>query len=62
MRLLLISDIHGNYEALKAVIDKVGRFDDGLVLGDLVNYGPDPDIVIDLIKSLGFRVIRGNHD
>ncbi len=44
------------------MIDKVGRFDDGLVLGDLVNYGPDPDIVIDLIKSLGFRVIRGNHD
>ena len=62
MRVLLISDIHGNYEALKAVIDKVGRFDDGLVLGDLVDYGPDPDTVIDLIKSLGFRVIKGNHD
>ncbi len=64
-RILLISDIHGNYEALKAVLNDAHslRFDEVVVLGDLVDYGPDPDLVVDEVRSLKPRVVvRGNHD
>jgi len=62
MKVLVISDIHGNYEALKAVLERAGRYDDVLVLGDLVDYGPDPELVVDFVRSLGAKAIRGNHD
>jgi len=64
-RILLISDIHGNYEALKAVLNDAHhlRFDEVVVLGDLVDYGPDPDLVIDEVRSLKPKaIVRGNHD
>ncbi|ADM28136.1 phosphodiesterase, MJ0936 family [Ignisphaera aggregans DSM 17230] len=62
MRILVISDIHGNYEALKTVLDRV-EYDYLWVLGDLVDYGPDPHLVVDTVKSLKPDIIlMGNHD
>jgi len=64
-RILLISDIHGNYEALKAVLNDAHSlgFDDVVVLGDLVDYGPDPDLVVDEVRSFKPKaIVRGNHD
>ncbi len=64
-RILLISDVHGNYEALKAVLNDAYslRFDEVVVLGDLVDYGPDPDLVVDEVRSLKPKaIVRGNHD
>ena len=44
MPYLIVSDIHGNYEALEAVLeDARGRYDSILCLGDLVGYGADPN-------------------
>ncbi|WP_256205137.1 metallophosphoesterase family protein [Aeropyrum camini] len=40
MRVLIVSDVHGNLPALEAVLEAAGRFDEVLVLGDLVDYGP----------------------
>jgi diadenosine tetraphosphatase ApaH/serine/threonine PP2A family protein phosphatase len=64
MRYLVISDIHGNLEALESVLRVLdGRHDAVLVLGDLVGYGADPNGVIDRVRGLDPRlVIRGNHD
>ena len=63
MRTLLLSDLHANLEALDAVLDAAGSWDRLLVLGDLVGYGPDPNLVVDRIRALGPQmVIRGNHD
>ncbi len=39
-----------------------GRWQKAVCLGDLVGYGPEPNEVIDRIRSLGAEVIRGNHD
>ena len=48
MRYLLISDIHGNLEALEKVLSLAeGKWDKALCLGDLVGYGPDPNRVIE---------------
>lgn len=63
MRALLISDIHGNFDALKRVIEDAKGYDEIWVLGDLVDYGPEPHLVIDLVRELKPEVIvRGNHD
>lgn len=62
MRALILSDIHGNLEALTAVLDAAGPFDALWNLGDLVGYGASPNQVIDLIRPLSQLTVRGNHD
>jgi predicted phosphodiesterase len=59
MRICIISDLHANLEALEALPDD---YDELWVLGDLVNYGPDPAAVIDFVRTRASTVIRGNHD
>jgi predicted phosphodiesterase len=66
VQFLILSDMHGNAEALQAVLRHVRRkrFDAFLVLGDFVGYGASPNEVIDEIRKLRKPVwkIRGNHD
>jgi phosphoesterase, MJ0936 family len=60
MRILLISDIHGNKEALDSVLDV--PHDRVICLGDLADYGPSPSECIDLIMQHGIETVLGNHD
>ena len=67
MRTALLTDIHGNLEALDACLRHVASVgvDEIIVMGDLVGYGPDPALVVDRIAGLaakGARVLKGNHD
>lgn len=59
MRIVIIADIHANVDALSALPE---TYDELWVLGDLVNYGPEPAPVIDLVRSKATMVVRGNHD
>lgn len=62
--LALISDIHGNLEALQAVLADIER--EGvrtlINLGDVVGYGPDPEACIDLVSQRCALNLCGNHD
>jgi diadenosine tetraphosphatase ApaH/serine/threonine PP2A family protein phosphatase len=65
MRYLILTDIHANLEALEACLaDAHGRgYDETLVLGDLVGYGPDPNAVVERVQALKpLAIVRGNHD
>ena len=64
MRILLISDIHGNWAALQAVLAAEPDVDQILCLGDLVSYGPQPaECVRWAMKTLTSDwLIQGNHD
>ena len=62
MKLALLSDIHSNLEALDAVLEALPEVDRILVLGDIVGYGPDPNAVIERLRSVQARAVRGNHD
>ena len=63
MKILVISDIHANFEALQTVLESAGDYDSIWCLGDIVGYGPDPNGCIDLLKSLhNLTCICGNHD
>lgn len=59
MKILIVSDIHGNLEALTVLQE---AYDELWVLGDLVNYGPDPGAVIDFVRSKAHLIVSGNHD
>jgi diadenosine tetraphosphatase ApaH/serine/threonine PP2A family protein phosphatase len=63
----LISDVHGNHEALLAVMadmDKRGNVDRVICLGDIVGYGPDPVKCLDTLQTMANFdcMILGNHD
>jgi hypothetical protein len=65
MRYIVLTDIHGNLEALDACLAdaRVHTFDETLVLGDLVGYGPDPNAVVERVQALTpVGLVRGNHD
>ena len=64
MRIGILGDIHGNIEALTAVVRSMR--DDGVdhwvQVGDIVGYGPEPSECIDVVHDLGCTVCVGNHD
>jgi len=62
MRVLVLSDIHGNIDALEAVLAAEPAVDRVLCLGDTVDYGPAPDATVRWIRTNVQDVIRGNHD
>lgn len=61
--LALISDIHGNLEALEAVLEDMAAFpvDRIVCLGDVIGYGPDPRECLERVKRCDF-VLLGNHE
>ncbi len=64
MRYAIISDIHGNLPALKAVLDDIKQagVDELICLGDIANIGPHPSECLDLIRDLGCVTVQGNHE
>ncbi len=62
VRLLLVSDIHGNLEALEACLEAAPEYDAVANLGDVVGYGASPNQVIELVRAMQPINVRGNHD
>ena len=63
MRYAVLSDVHGNLEALRAVLaDASERTDAVLCLGDVVGYGADPAACIDVVGERCQAVVAGNHE
>jgi putative phosphoesterase len=59
MKIAIIADIHSNLEALEAFPE---TYDELWVLGDLVNYGPNPVEAVEWIRRRASLIVRGNHD
>ena len=64
MKRAIISDIHGNLEALQAVLADIDqqKVDSITCLGDIVGYGPNPCECARLVRDRCALVILGNHD
>lgn len=62
MKILVISDIHGNAQALAAVLKKEQDADSTIFLGDALLSGPQPNETISLMKDLTGILITGPHD
>lgn len=59
MKILILADIHANWQALSAINE---TFDACLFLGDLVEYGVEPIPCIEWVRAHATYAIRGNHD
>jgi len=64
MRIAIISDIHGNREALDTALEDITHrgVDSVVCLGDIVGYGPDPGYCIERVRDETSNVVLGNHD
>ena len=64
MRTAIISDIHGNLEALQTVLADIDRrkVSEIICLGDILGYGPNPLECVDLIAERCAWSLMGNHD
>lgn len=64
MKIAVISDIHGNYDALVQVLKKAKQegVEHLLVLGDIVGYYYHPDKILKLLSEWSYDMIKGNHE
>jgi predicted phosphodiesterase len=64
MKILILSDIHGNLAALQSVLAAEADVDKILCLGDLVDYGPEPAACVAwAMRERGNSIcLQGNHD
>jgi predicted phosphodiesterase len=62
VRYAVISDVHGNLEALATLFEKLRPTDGMLCLGDLVGYGPNPNECVEMVRARATATVLGNHD
>jgi predicted phosphodiesterase len=62
MRYGIISDIHGNLEALQRVLEELEDVDEVICLGDIVGYGANPNECCQLVRERCSLIMMGNHD
>jgi putative phosphoesterase len=62
VKILVIADVHGNAEALSAVLAQERDADTTVFLGDTVLPGPQPNKTMELLQGLTGTLIQGNHD
>lgn len=64
MKIAIFSDIHGNYDALKVIVDDINsnNYDEVICLGDLIGLGPNSKECLDLLRKNNIPLILGNHE
>ena len=64
MLIAILSDIHGNLEALTQVLEdaRAQKAEEFFCLGDIVGYGPDPDACLDMVRENQMFCVKGNHE
>jgi len=63
MRVLVVSDLHANLTAFEAVLADAGAVDEVWCLGDVIGYGPDPNEMVERLRTLpNLTCMLGNHD
>lgn len=61
MKVLVFSDIHSNLEAIRKIVG-TESYDKAIFLGDIVDYGPNPAEVLDIVLEEADFIVQGNHD
>ncbi|MCC5940411.1 MAG: metallophosphoesterase family protein [Balneolaceae bacterium] len=63
-RIAVVSDVHGNAQALEAVLADIGKnsVDSIICLGDIVTFGPSPREIIEMLQQHNCSCVMGNHE
>ena len=64
MRIAVFSDLHGNYQATKAILEDINKnnYDDIICLGDIIGIGPKSKETLELVLNSNVDIVLGNHD
>jgi len=62
LRIALLADIHGNWDALQAIVGFLEDIDSLYVLGDVIGYGPQPAECLSWLKERRAKILMGNHE
>jgi len=62
MKALIISDVHSNADALRAIWEQENDCDAVYCAGDIVDYGPQPAETIEWLEARNVNCVQGNHD
>ncbi len=64
MLLAVLSDIHGNLEALQRVLEDMEScaVDEVVCLGDVIGYGPEPEACVQIVRDRNIPTVLGNHE
>ena len=64
MKIAVFSDLHGNYQATKRILDDINNssFNKIICLGDIIGIGPKPKETLELILNNNVDIVLGNHD
>ncbi|MDD2203633.1 MAG: metallophosphoesterase [Bacilli bacterium] len=64
MKIAIFSDIHGNYQALEAILNDIkgAGYDEIIYLGDAIAIGPDNKKCLELLKNSNVNYLLGNHE
>ena len=62
MRIAILSDIHGNYDALRSVLNRIPSVDYLIVAGDVLGYYPFFNSCIEELDKADALTIAGNHE
>lgn len=64
MRYAIFADVHGNLEALEAILAalKTQQIDSYFCVGDIVGYGAEPSLCLAQLRKISCRCVAGNHD
>ena len=64
MKIAVFSDLHGNYQATKAILDDIknNNYDEIICLGDIIGIGPKSKETLELVLNSNIDIVLGNHD
>ena len=60
--MVVIGDVHGMYDLLLELLDKLPQTDDICFVGDLIDRGGKSKQVLELVKTNGYKSVLGNHE
>lgn len=64
MKIAVFTDIHGNFPALKVIMDDINKseFDEVIFLGDAIGIGPKSKECLEMLLNSKVTIIAGNHE
>lgn len=60
--MIIIGDVHGGFDTLRKLVDKLPQDENICFVGDLIDRGPKSVEVVDFVIDNGFDCVLGNHE
>ncbi|MDI3542418.1 MAG: hypothetical protein PWP57_21, partial [Candidatus Atribacteria bacterium] len=62
MKIAILADIHGNFDALNKVAEEIVEVENIVILGDIIGYGAEPEECVRWVVGRKAKAVLGNHE